>query len=169
MQNNQNKTITVNNKGMIIYYTDTNKHQFIKFENQDFPKRKTTNYQEIEKPMFNQKQQKMYSEALYGLSIYPESMVSKMPKKILMKIITRCETVQRVINRWKQEIVNDKVDLFLTTTFPKSPVVKQMVGIEADDTVRCNFSLKELGLNQEKIAEKLVSLNLLPVNFFDLV
>lgn len=168
MRNNQNKTISVNSKGIVISYTDSNKHMFVKFENQDVPKR-SFNYQEIEKPTFNEKQHKMYSEALYGLSIYPESMVAKMPKKILMKIVTRCETVQRVINRWKQEIVNDKMDLFLTTTFPKSPIVKQMIGIEADDTIRCNFSLKDLDLNQEKIAKKLVSLNLLPLNFFDLI
>jgi len=95
-------------------------------------------------------------------------MVNKMPKRIMLRIITRCEAVQKVINRWKQEIVNEKMDNLLMNMFPKSPIVKQMVGIEADDTIKCNFSFKDLGLNQIKIAQKLVSLNLLPQNFFDL-
>ena len=168
MRNKQNKTVSVNSKGIIISYTDSNKHMFVKFENQDVPRYMPAKYQKIEKPVFNEKQHKMYSEALYGLSIYPESMVSKMPKKILMKIATRTELVQKIINRWKQEIVNDKVDSFLLELFPNSPVVKDMVGIEADDSIKCNFSFKEVGLNQEKIAKKLISLNLLPLNFFDL-
>ena len=167
--NKQNKTISVNSKGIVISYTDSNKHMFVKFQNRDVKViHSREKVQEVETPVFNQKQQKMYSEALYGLSIYPEAMVSKMPKRIMLRIITRCEAVQKVINRWKQEIVNDRVDNLLTSMFPKSPIVKQMVGIEADDTVRCTISMKDLGLNQMKIAEKLVSLNLLPQNFFDL-
>jgi hypothetical protein len=167
--NNSNKTISVNSKGIVISYTDSNKHMFVKFQNQDFPKRKLLEkVQEIETPVFNEKQQRMYSEALYGTTIYTEAFVNKMPKRVLVKIITRCEAVQKVINRWKQEIVNHKVDCLLTGLFPKSPIVKQMVGIEADDTVKCYLSLKDLGLDQVKVAQKLVSLNLLPENFFDL-
>lgn len=167
--NKQNKTISVNSNGIVISYTDSNKHMFVKFQNRDVKVRHSREkVQEIETPVFNEKQQKMYSEALYGLTIYPEAMVNKMPKRIMLRIITRCEAVQKVINRWKQEIVNEKMDNLLISMFPKSPIVKQMVGIEADDTVKCNFSFKDLGLNQMKIAEKLVSLNLLPQNFFDL-
>lgn len=168
MQNNQNKTISVNSNGIVISYTDSNKHRFIRFEKQDKYRLMSAKYQEIEKPVFNEKQQRIYSEALYGLTIYPDSMVQKMPKNIVVKIATRAEIVQRVINRWKQEIVNDKVDSLLLALFPKSPIVKQMVNIPADDSVKCKMSFKDVGLNQEKIAKKLVSLNLLPQNFFEL-
>jgi hypothetical protein len=168
MRNKQNKTVSVNGKGMIISYTDSNKHMFVKFENQDVPKRTFVKNQEIEKPVFNQRQHKMYSEALYGLSNFPESMVAKMPKKISMKIALRCDMVQRAINLLKQDIVNQKVDGFLLSMFPNSPLVKSIVNMEPDESVKCNFSFKEVGLDQEKIARKLVSLNLLPVNFFDL-
>lgn len=169
MRNKQNKTISANSKGIIVSYTDNNKHMFVKFENQDVPRHMPAKYQQIEKPLFNERQHKIYSEALYGLSIYPESIVRKMPKKILMKITTRTELVQKNINKWKQEIVNDRVDNLLLALFPKSPIVKQMVGIEADDSIKCNFSFKKVGLNQEKIAKRLISLNLLPLNFFELV
>jgi hypothetical protein len=162
-----NKTISVNSRGMVISYTDSNKHMFVRFNNQDVLKR-TLKEQEIEKPIFSEKQHKMYSEALYGLSIYPESMIKKMPQKILTKITVRCEIVQNLINKWKQEIVNDTVDDFLSTMFPNSPLVKSIVNMEADETLKCNFSFKDLGLDQMKIAQKLVSLKLLPENFFDL-
>ena len=164
---NSNKTISVNSRGMIISYTDSNKHMFVKFKNQDVPRR-ILKEQEIEKPIFSEKQQKMYSEALYGLSIYPETMVKKMPKKIVTKITVRCEIVQKIINRWKQEIVNNTVDDLLLSIFPNSPLVKSIVNMEADDTIKCKFTLKDLGMNQIKIAEKLVSLKLLPENFFNL-
>ena len=60
------------------------------------------------------------------------------------------------------------MDGFLLSMFPNSPLVKSIVNMEPDESVKCNFSFKEVGLDQEKIARKLVSLNLLPVNFFDL-
>jgi hypothetical protein len=86
----------------------------------------------------------------------------------LVKIATRCDLVQKAINRWKQEIVNDRMDTLLLNLFPKSPIVKQMVNIGEDDAIKCNISAKDLKLNPYLIAEKLVSLNLLPSNFFDL-
>lgn len=168
MRNKQNKTISVNSKGMVISYTDSNKHMFVNFENQDVPRTMPAKYQEIEQSAFNQKQQKVYSEAVYGLNFYPEVMVSKMPKKIVMKIATRCEMVQKAINMLKQDIVNSKVDSLLLALFPNSPLVKSIVDMEADETIKCNFAFKDLGLNQTKIAEKLVVLKLLPENFFDL-
>ena len=169
MVNKSNKTISVNSEGMIISFTDTKKHQFIKFEKMDdFPKRKKEN-QELETPVFNQRQQKMYAEALYGLSIYHENDVKKMPKNVVMRIITRCEAVQRTINRWKQEVSNSIVDKFLLDTFPNSPIVKQMVDVKGyDDTINCKLSFKDLGMNQLTIAKKLVDLHLLPQTFFEL-
>lgn len=169
MRNYQNKTISVNSKGLIITFTDSNKHQFIKFENQDVPRRMPAKYQEIEKPVFNEKQQKMYSEALYGLNIYSEEQIKKMPKSVVMKIAQRCQAVQMIINRWKQEIVNDRVDGFLLKLFPKSPVVKQITSVKGyDDSIKSTIPFKDLQLNQQKIAQKLVSLRLLPENFFQL-
>ena len=53
MYNNPNKTISVNSNGIVISYIDNNKHQFIKFENQDAPRRMPAKYQEIEKSVFN--------------------------------------------------------------------------------------------------------------------
>jgi len=166
MSKNPHKTISVNNKGMIISFTDSNKHFFVKFEkpiHQDTPK-----YQEFDEPMFSQKQQRMYYEALYGLSIYPESVIRKMPKTVVNKIATRNKMVQKVINRLKQEIVNQKVNSLLNSLFPKSPIVKQFISVDYHDAVRCPISSRDLKITDLMIAERLVSLQLLPVNFFNL-
>ena len=165
---NCNKTISVKSNGMIINYIDSNKHQFIKYESKDLPRFTPSKYQEFEKSVFNQKQEKMFLEAMYGLNIYPENMVNKMPKNVVFKIITRYRQVHKALNKWKQEMVNSNMDNLLVKMFPNSPVVKQMLGIESDDTIRCNISLKDLGINEYKIAIKLVSLSLLPNNFFEL-
>lgn len=165
--NNSNKTISVNSQGIVINYTDSNKHMFIRYPNQDKSLRKKE-VQKFEDDVFNERQQKMYEEALYGLSVHPESLVNRMPKRVLLKIVTRCQLVEKAINRWKQEIVNNSVDKFLLTMFPNSPVVKDMVDIPADDTIKCKFTFKQLGVTPMDVAKKLVSLNLLPQNFFDL-
>lgn len=166
---NPNKTISVNSRGIVVSFVDTNKHFFVKFENQDIrttPKR----IQEIEEPVFNKTQQKMYSEALYGLNVYTEQEISRMPKSRVVTIMNRFHNVQKYINQLKQEIVNDRVDSFLTSLFPKSPITKAFVETKGtDDSIRSKFSFKELDLDQKTIATKLVKVGLLPKNFFNLV
>ena len=166
---NPNKTISVNSRGFIINFTDTNKHHYIKFENQDVPRTMPAKYQEIEKPVFNQVQQRIYAEALYGMNLYTEKEAQRLPKSKVVHIIDTYQKVQRIINRWKQEIVNDKVDDFLLSLFPKSPVVKAFTETKgADDTIKATASFKDLGIDQIKIANKLVEFGLLPQNFFNL-
>jgi hypothetical protein len=165
--NNPNKTVSVSATGMIISFTDSNKHHFVKFEKIKHARKKQ--HEETETSVFTNKQQKMYLEAIYGLSIHPQEIVNRMPKNVVMKIITRCEIVQRVINRWKQEIVNESVDSFLLKLFPNSPVTKAMVNTNGyDDSIKSKMSFKELGVDQYKIAKKLVEEKLLPENFFNL-
>lgn len=163
---NQEKTASATSRGIIICYTDSKKHIYLNYDrkfNKTRPK-----YQEVEHSPLNARQQKMYLEALYGTSIYPEAAVNKMPKELIIKIETRATLVQKAINKWKQEIVNEGIDDLLSFVFPNSPVVKGMLDIPADDSIRCKFTFKELGLNQLKVAEKLVSLSLLPSNFFEI-
>ena len=167
-KNNPNKTVSASATGMVISFTDSNKHQFVRFDKPTKPVYRKR-YQETEAPVFNNKQQKMYLEALYGLSVYPQEMVNKMPRNVVMRIITRYEIVQKVINRWKQEIVNQRVDRLLLNLFPKSPIVKAMVDVKGyDDTIKTRVSFKDLGVDEYRIARKLVDEKLLPQNFFNL-
>lgn len=166
MKRNPHKTVSVNNKGMIICFTDTNKHFFVKFDEpiyQNHPK-----YQEYDEPVFSQKQQKMYFEAIYGLSIYPKSVVKRMPQSVINKIVERNKMVQKVINHLKQEIVNQRISSLFNRLFPKSAITKQIIEDHYYDSVRCPISVRDLRLTEEIIAKRLVSLQLLPNNFFSL-
>lgn len=166
---NPNKTISVNSKGFVITFTDSNKHHFIKFENQDLPKRNPVKCQEIETPVFNSTQQRIYAEALYGMNIYTDREADQMPKSKVAAIFDTYHKVQKLINRWKQQIVNDKIDHFLLSLFPHSSITKTFVETKGvDDSIKVKTSFKDLNISQLKIAAKLVEFDLLPKNFFEL-
>ena len=173
MSQNLDKTVSANSKGIIISFRDVNKHKFVGYEN---PQVKAiqinghSRYQVFEKPVFNKTQQRIYAETLYGLNVYEPKQLSSMPKEKKQEIIVRYTKVQRVLNTWKQDLVNKGVDDFLKALFPHSKIVQAMcqTKIHTYDH-QDRYTFKELGLTQEKIAEKLVSVNLLPSNFFELV
>ena len=77
--------------------------------------------------------------------------------------------VQDFLNCWKQKIIYDKVDDVLSALFPKSKFIKTFCSYnEPDKTLITNQSFKELGLDQTKIAGKLMEVGFLPKNFFSL-
>jgi hypothetical protein len=172
MRINPHKTVTANSKGIIISFRDVNKHRFISYENlpvEENQSRDSKVSQQMEQPVFNKIQQKLYAEAVYGLSYYTEDEVQKMPKSKKIFLLSRYAKTQRILNRWKQEIVYERVDKLLLALFPNSPITKQLVETKGyDREFHETHSFKELGLNQKDIAVKLIEVNLLPQNFFEL-
>jgi len=172
MNYNTSKTASANLNGIVISFQENNKHKFIPYENQ-YVKRiqlyGSAKYQQFEPPVFNLAQQKIYSEAVYGLNIFSKQELEKMPASKKSAIATHFNKVQRFLNAWKQEVVNRKLDGFLIKLFPKSSVIKHMVSIKgSDDSIKDKHSFKELGISKEMIANKLVESNLLPREFFKL-
>lgn len=172
MFQNVEKTVSANSKGIIVSFGDVNKHKFVGYEN---PQVKAiqlhgnAKYQEFERPVFNSTQQRIYSETLYGLNVYSIKQVAKMPKEKKDEISARYARVQCVLNNWKQDVVNKSVDDFLVSLFPHSTLVKRMSSVKRYTYDHHeSYTFKELGLTQEKIAEKLLQFNLLPSNFFNL-
>jgi hypothetical protein len=126
-------------------------------------------YQPVEKPIFNKEQQRLYAEVIYGLTIFKPEEISKLSPKRKYEIVTTFKKSQKILNEWKQEIINFKVNGFLSKLFPKSKVVIDIVSINGyEETIKCKHSFKELGLTQEVIAKKLVQCGILPPNFFQL-
>lgn len=126
-------------------------------------------YQELETPVFNRKQQRLYAEVVYGITMYTEAELSRIPGNVKYDIIQRFKKAQVVLNEWKQQIVEQSVNKFLENIFPKSSTVKVFNSIQgADATLKCKLPFKELGINQQMIAEKLVSTGMLPKDFFQL-
>lgn len=167
MKNNPNKTVCATDKGIVISYHESNKHQFLAYQERSQVKDYTETYQS--RPVFNTVQQQIYAQTLYGLRHFNKHELKTMPEIKKHNILKHHQRVQQFLNRWKQEIISKTINEFLTTFFPKSNLVKTMVSIpDYDQSVLCNTSFKELGLDQVKIAKKLVEVKLLPNNFFSL-
>lgn len=170
---NPHKTVSANSKGIIVSFGDVNKHKFIKYEPtavEQIQLYGTVKYQKIEQVGFNPIQEKLYAEAVYGLNFYTAEEIKTMPaekKRSIMVLYTR---VQRILNRWKQEIIWKQVDSLLISLFPRSPFSKFLSENDYyDRDLECPLSLRELGItSQAVIAEKLVENKLLPYNFFKL-
>lgn len=169
---NPNKTVSANSKGIIISFRDANKHRFQPYDNllvEEIQTKGKAKYQPVERPSFNKIQQKLYAEVVYGLSYYSTEDVNKMSKTKKLRLLARYAKAQRILNRWKQEIVAETVDSFMLTFFPNSPITKALVETKGHDRNHHDtHSFKELGLSQEDVAKKLIQVNLLPKNFFQL-
>ena len=168
---NPNQTASANSKGLILSFRDTNKHSFISYEidgvskfQSDLPK-----YQEFENPVFNTIQQKIYGEAVYGLNFFTEKQIIKMPAEKKHFIIQTYNKVQKILNCWKQDVANEKVDRLLLNLFPNSRITKALVKTKGyDESIKIKHTFKDLGLSQLNIAKKLVDSKVLPENFFNL-
>lgn len=173
MTYNPNKTITANSKGIIISFRDDNKPRYVAYKSkevadiQHFGKAK---YQEFDKPVLNRTQQKLYSEVLYGIKAYEATELMALSRKDVMRIASVHRRVQLFLNRWKQEIMDSRVNGLLSKLFPNSPVAKAVCSVKGyNRAYTAKYTFKDLGLSQEAVASKLVEMGFLPKNFFELV
>jgi hypothetical protein len=173
MRFNPHKTVCASAKGIIISFRDANKHRFMPYENpvvEEIQQTGTTKYQPLEAPAFNKIQQKLYAETVYGLSFYSKQDVEAMSRSKKLRVLAKYAKAQRILSRWKQEIVHARVDAFLLTFFPHSPITKTLVDTKGyNREAKDQQSFKELGLTQSDVANKLIEVNLLPKNFYQLL
>lgn len=177
MSKNQNKTISCNSQGMVISYGDVNKHQFIKYENTYVKKVQlygTVKYQKIQNDGFSPIQEKLYSQVVYGFKAFTQNEISRMSEQTVIDIKIKYTKAHRILSRWKQDLIFSNVDHFLVSLFPKSSVTKAFVNTkgyidenEISDEEYLGF--KDLGINKQGIANKLIEYSLLPQNFYELV
>lgn len=172
MSYNPNKTITANSKGIVISFRDDSKPRYIAYKSkevadiQQFGKAK---YQQFDKPVLNRTQQKLYAEVLYGIKAYEQTELMALTRKDVMRITSVHRRVQLFLNRWKQEIMDSRVNGLLSKLFPNSPVAKAMCSVKGyNRAYTAKYTFKDLGLSQEAVAAKLVDMGFLPKNFFEL-
>lgn len=168
---NPNKTISVFSTGMVVSFTDTQKHTYVPFS-RSIKKLQTepvVKYQKIQAVEFNKLQEHIYCQAVYGFAHFSEASLLKMSKEKKKRIMITYSKVQRALERLKQETLNSAVDDFLSTLFPKSKFVKQFSNVkQSDSNFRSCFHFEELGITRFKIATYLVEAGLLPKDFFQL-
>jgi hypothetical protein len=173
MKNNPNKVVMAGPNNFCISYADSKKHHWMNYESSVITKdiqSKIPNRLYQEKLRLSPKQVKMYRLAVYGVeALTPEEfkVMSASESDSIRKTQSRA---QRLINLWKQEIVNNTVNEFLVTLFPQSKLINKLV-TEGNYTSQKDinpFSFKELGISQKMLIDKLVEWNILPVNFYQL-
>jgi len=126
-------------------------------------------YQQIEKPPFNKVQQRIYAEAIYGLTLFSQDELAALPNRKRYDIIQRFKSAQSILNQWKQEIADEQVNRLFEKLFPKSPITKIFKSIKgSDQSLKCRLTFKELGINQQMIAQKLIDAGILPPDFYQL-
>lgn len=168
------KTISANSNGIVILYQNVKKHQYISY---DFVKKiqeqGTIRYQTIEEPIqFSSKQKKLFNQVVNGFKAYTREDTVKMSTRMKTNIMVAYTKAQRLLNKWKQEIIYNEVDSFLLTLFPNSLLVKKMnetIGTLNKINKKDDISFKDLGITNKAIANKLIKHNLLPQNFFQLI
>jgi hypothetical protein len=129
----------------------------------------TVKYQELEKPVFNKRQQRLYGEAVYGITMYNEAELATIPGPRRYQIIQRFRATQVILNEWKQQLIESNVGDFLARIFPRSATVRTFVSIRGiEGSMKCKLQFKDLGITSTMIAQKLVETGILPKNFFQL-
>ena len=112
----------------------------------------------------------LYNRALFGLSIYtPEEVVIMLPDK-RKRIIRIHKKTQKILNLWKQKIVNVLANKLFTDVFPEMEITKSLMrfGTEGDPEYINNMSFKMLRISKEQIISKLIDSKILPKNFNEL-
>jgi hypothetical protein len=124
-----------------------------------------------EKNNYNDHQNFLYNRALYGLSVYSEKELQEMSLEKKQRVIKLYKKAQKVINLWKQEIVNILANKFFMNWFPDMEITKCFIkhyGIAGDPEYVNNMSFKMLKITKKQIIDKLIETKVLPKVFYEL-
>lgn len=126
----------------------------------------------LEYSKLNPSQHLMFKRILHGLKMYSKNEIATMHKEKRNRIIKVWKKSQKVINQWKQQISNKKLNCFLEVTFGNnSSIINDLMAIPTTDILDdyTNMStLKDLGITYEDLILRFMSVGLLPKNFLSL-
>lgn len=174
---NLEKTISANSRGIVIYYGDAKKHQFVEYgniceNNISFkPTKKYQNVKQREYYQFSDKQKDIFYKAINGFKAYTKEEIDRMSEKKKLFITVRYTKVQRILRNWKQDVTFTQLDDMLLAIFPKSSIVKQLVSTKGhvDIDKKDEISFYDLGISKKQVADRLVEYGFLPENFYQLI
>jgi len=167
---NPNKVAMAGPNNLCISYTDTRKSHWINYDQNIKPITKSKSILiENENVNLNPHQVKLYRLAMYGVDALNEEEKNKLNFKDSLKIIKNKEYTQKMINRWKQELIVRSVDNLFLSLFPKSKFIKNITNLnDYSDTIINETSFKELGINRKQLLNKLIEWKSLPENFYQI-
>lgn len=167
-----NKVVVATSNGLSVYYTDTKKYFFIKYEEISETIEKSNSFKNYQDDVvkLNPKQIKMYRLALYGIEALSEKEQSCLTALERINIKHKQNTTQKLINRWKQHITQLKVNNLLTKLFPNSKLVNDMCNNNdyyCDQLIN-QSSFKDLGISHKNLIDKMIEMSCLPSTFYTL-
>jgi hypothetical protein len=124
--------------------------------------------QEYEKSPYNDVQNFIYKRALFGLSVYNKTEISKMHFNKKSKINRIHQRTQKELNIWKQLLIIKSSNKFLEL-FPNSPIAQEIIkDSKTDPLLSNNFTFGDLGIKKEHVVERLYEVGVLPRNFYEI-
>ena len=167
---NPNKVAMAGPNNLCISYTDTRKSHWITYDQNVKPITKSKyKIKDFDNVNLNPHQVKLYRLAMYGVEALSDDEKNKLNFKETLKIINNKEYTQKMINRWKQELIVTSVDNLFLSLFPKSKFIKTITNLnDYSDTIINETSFKELGITRKQLLNKLIEWKSLPENFYQI-
>lgn len=127
-------------------------------------------YMTYEVDPFNQYQNFLYKRALFGLKIYSQEEISAMNKEKRIRISKVHRKTQRILNVYKQEVVNMLSNNIFKKLFPASSITKALLGKLdfVDNDFISTLDFKTLGITKDHIVNRMIQERILPKNFYEL-
>lgn len=125
-------------------------------------------------------QHKVYRTALLGLKAFTKEELFKMTAEMKEKIMLFYEKAQRVLNRWKQQIMNELFEQLCSVDCPNfayNPFQKvfddTVIGVKKfgkaiDDTFECTLTFAQLKITREQVVHKLITEKVLSEDFYQI-
>lgn len=127
-------------------------------------------YQKLIDNGYTQKQQELYRRAVYGLSSYTEEEQKTLSEEEVTEVLITFKRSQKIINKLKEEVCEQKLKSFMLTFFHKSTLAREIVEYK-DPIKQYNinpFSFRDLNISKELITEKLILAKVLPEDYYEL-
>jgi hypothetical protein len=124
-------------------------------------------YDDIE---FTPKQYEQFMLILKGLGHLPKHIINKLSRKEKERITDTQKRAFELLNQWKFEIWETRVDNFLIKVFPNVPLVKNCIARKKYNSlsIKVELSFKDLNISNQMIVDKLLEWDILPKNFYKL-
>lgn len=166
--NNPNKAITAKPYGIIVSYTDTQKHYKIDYEPSVLSTQQVYGNQSVaSKNIQKTNKHSLLNKALYGFKIYSHEELLEMSAAEKQSIKVLYTKTQRAINRLKNLKLQAKLNCILTQVFYKSALAKELAAYEAQEELhqKNDMSLKELGISMDTVVDYLIECRVFPPNY----
>jgi ribosome-interacting GTPase 1 len=116
----------------------------------------------------NDYQNFLYKRALYGLKVYTQEELDEMHPEKQERITRVYWKAQRVLNKYKQEVINKESNKIMKALFPHSQLTKLFLTElnVTDPRFRNDLTFRQLGIDKPDIVNKLIERRVLPKNFY---